>query len=81
MGLGQYLHTEHFSALSVKNRDFFIRIEGLIFLMTYGAFNLWKCSWRPLRKLKLKTAIDVPYARYSEEMVYAQRLDQLYLEV
>lgn len=50
-------------------------------MAAHGAFNQRDCSLWPLHSLKLKTAMDLLFARGSGELGYAQRLDRLYQEV
>lgn len=59
IGLRQYLDPKRFSVLPGKSHDLCINFKGLIWLTGYGALNLRECSWRPVRNMELKTAMDM----------------------
>lgn len=81
VGHGKYLDAESFGVLSVKGCDFCIKSDGLIRLTAHSAFNKRERRMEPLSKLELKTAMDVPFARDTGKLEYAQRLEKLYEEV
>lgn len=72
IGLGQCLDPERFRAPSVMGHDFRINTKELIRLTAHGPFNPQMCSFVPLQKWELKSAMYVSCARDPGHLVYAQ---------
>lgn len=54
---------------------------SFIKLTAHGAFKIYKRSWRPVRKLEMKTAMDLPFNHVPEKRLYAKRLEKLYQQM
>lgn len=76
-GLGEYLDAESFDVILVRGCIFCINAERVIWLTAHGVYNQRGCSLGPLRRLKLKNLMDLPFARDPRELKYARRLDKI----
>lgn len=77
IGPRKYLVADRFGVLPMKGDVYRISTMELIKLTSHGTFNQREYSWRLLRKLKLMTAMDLPFTSEAGEVLYTLRLDKL----